>query len=179
MVVIFFHHLSSSSIHIKLHLAVFQRVELRQGLLIIVFSQQYVATSLSLTSLMQNQQEGVCVFFVCLSFLLRFACLPVSARHVFHLFLNRSGGPSAEKSGQVTQMHCHDSVISSQLIKHHCTSFFSSLHQVQHYYCVHQPQYISLLLLFTSKATFVSVFNKTTAVSHKRQEPVHCVILCF
>lgn len=109
MSVIFLHRLSSSSVHNQTSLSSISksRAPARFTYYYFFFPQQYVATSLSVTSLMQYQREGVCVFccFFCLSFLLRFACLPVSARHVFHLLLNRSDGPSAEKSGQVTQTH--------------------------------------------------------------------------
>lgn len=70
-----------------------------------------------------------------------------------------------------------DSLLVHNRLKHHCTSVFFFFFCL-HHNCVHRSKYINLLS-FTSKATFRNVSNKTTAVSHKRQEPVHCFYCCI
>lgn len=153
--------------------------------IIIIFFPSSTCWRLSAWRCSCNTSRRVCVvFFVCPSFFALRVCLSLLGASFIYsstgLTDRRLRSPDRSQKSIVTLCVPSDSVIGSQLDKHHCTSFFSSLHQVQHYYCVHQSKYISLLLLlFTSKATFVNVFNKTTAVSHKRQEPVHCFILCF
>lgn len=127
MFVIFLRHRSSSSVHIKLHWAVFQRVALRQGLFIIFFFPSSTWRRLSAWRRSCNTSRRVRVFFfVCPSFFALRVCLSLLVC-VFHLFLNRSDGPSAEKSGQGhtnASSLSSSSSLGSQLVKHHCTSFF-------------------------------------------------------
>lgn len=108
-----------------------EQQELRQGLFILFFfSQQYVATSQR--DVAHAIPAGGCVCSCCFFFCPSFFALRVCPSLLGTSFIYSSTGltdrrlrsPDRSHKRIVTLCVPSDSVIGSQLIKHHCTSFF-------------------------------------------------------